>query len=360
MSKRRVFDIEFPSDGEAASAPEPPSEPPAPAPRRGPMAAAIAENAEALASRDAAEAAIRLENDALAHEFVRLKRLGLIVDLVPVNKIETRKLTRDRSPRRDPEIDELKVSIQAIGLSNPIRVAETDKGYELVQGFRRLAAYRELHEETGDQAYARIPAGLIARGETLESLYKRMVDENLIRRDISFAEMAELARAYARDPETEARDVDGAIAALFGSAGRQKRNYILHFASLLDHLSEQLRYPEAISRALGLALEKRLVSEPGFSAQVRATLSVRKPKTAEEEVEILRALADGRGPAKERRKAPQARTSLRFQGPGGMIRCTAADGSILMRAERDFSTVDRHRLEMALDAFFRALDGETD
>mgnify|MGYP000107713768 CR=1 FL=1 len=69
--KRRIFDIDLPDED-------------VPAPvvassglRRGPMATAIGENADSLRQREQTEAAIRAENDNLAHEFVRLKRLGL-------------------------------------------------------------------------------------------------------------------------------------------------------------------------------------------------------------------------------------------------------------------------------------------
>lgn len=198
MSKRRIFDIDFPG-AEDAPAEQSGSN------RRGPMATAIGENAAALSDRAVAEAAIRDENDRLAHEFVRLKQEGLIVDLVPLDDIKTDKLVRDRSERRDPELDELKSSIRDVGLSNPIRVEADGDAFQLVQGFRRLNAYRELLAETRDARFARIPAGLLATGEALEALYRKMVDENLVRRDISFAEMADLARKYAANPETSVR-----------------------------------------------------------------------------------------------------------------------------------------------------------
>ena len=96
--KRRIFELDMPEEpGAGASAPaSTPTPEPAPGPetfpagkvegepgrgRRGPMATAVQENAEALRSRAEAEAAIRAENDALAHELVRLKREGLVVDL---------------------------------------------------------------------------------------------------------------------------------------------------------------------------------------------------------------------------------------------------------------------------------------
>ena len=59
--KRRVFDIEFPSDPIEVETPVPvgTDEPEPREARRGPMASAIQENASALRERQAAEAAIR-------------------------------------------------------------------------------------------------------------------------------------------------------------------------------------------------------------------------------------------------------------------------------------------------------------
>ena len=156
VKKRSVFDINFDLDEEedagfpAGNAPaEPPAvkeyniqghplqnsdpvpTPPAPS-RRGPMASAISETLEATSERASAEAAIRAENDALAHEHVRLKRLGLITDLIQTSDVHTDKLTRDRSANVDPELAELKQSIQSVSLSKPIRVEQTDNGYVLI------------------------------------------------------------------------------------------------------------------------------------------------------------------------------------------------------------------------------------
>ena len=98
--RRRMFDIEMPAEPVAA---EPRirtigAEPPA---RRGPMAAAIAETAGATRERQEVEAQIRAENDALAHEHMRLKRLGLVIEMVPLDAIEMVKLVRDRKQGQD-------------------------------------------------------------------------------------------------------------------------------------------------------------------------------------------------------------------------------------------------------------------
>ncbi|MFN3662236.1 hypothetical protein [Yoonia sp.] len=71
----------------------------------------------------------------------------------------------------------------------------------MVQGYRRFAAYRALHEEDGE-AWAKIPAGFLPRGEGRTKIYRRMVDENVIRKDLSFPEMAMTAQVYAADPTT--------------------------------------------------------------------------------------------------------------------------------------------------------------
>lgn len=354
MSKRRIFDIDFPTEEPAQ-----PAAPKADAPRRGPMASAISENADALRERQAAEEVIREENFALAKEHVRMKEQGLLVDLLPLDQIHVGKLTRDRRDGRDSELQELKESIQAIGLSNPIRVEQTEDGFELIQGFRRLSAFRELLAETGDvEAFGKIPAGLVARGESLENLYRRMVDENLVRSDISFAEMAELARNYAADPGTEAVDIEAAVAVLYGSAGRQKRAYIRNFASLLDRIGSYLNYPEAIPRALGLSLQKLVERTPGAAARIHAALQDAPERSAEKELEILRD-ALGNAPQRPKKKpvrAGGAKTTFRISHPEGVVKCTASDGRLEVIAARDFSAQDRTQLEAAVEAFLKVLD----
>lgn len=373
MSKRRVFDINFPSDPAPQAAPAPAPEPagketsPAPESRRGPMATAITENAAALKARAATEQNIRAENDRLAHEFVRLKKLGLVVDRIPLDKISTSKLVRDRATSRDPELEELQASIRSIGLSNPIRVEEDAEGsYQLVQGFRRLSAYRALYAETGDTEFAAIPAGLIAKGEDLQGLYRRMVDENLVRRDISFAEMAQLALSYAQDPDTDCELVADAVAHLYASAGRQKRSYIRHFADLLEMIGEGLQFAETIPRALGLDLKKRLSEDESQVAQLNRVLQTTPCPDAEAEIDLLRGFLAGTLEAEDggssatsgsdRVKTGVAKTTLRCALPAGTVRCQARDGRIELAMERDFSVIDRYRLEAAISAFFAALE----
>lgn len=363
--KRRMFDIDMPE--EAAVEIPPPAADPLPPERRGPMASAVRENAEALRARADAERAIRAENDALAHEFIRLKGQGLVLSRIDIDAIRVTKLTRDRRDIDEEGLQELKDSIRDIGLSNPIQVEEAEGGYELIQGLRRLSAYRALHEETGDPRFREIPATVRPGGEALELLYRRMVDENLIRTDISFAEMAALARAYAEDPGTAADSVDAAVQALYGSAGKQKRSYIRAFAKLLAVLDGDLRHAEAIPRALGLAVRKRMEAEPASVAALQQQLAGRAGRSAEEELAILRRYSGepdeaepGERPfpagndAVPRNPPPRkARTTFQVQTALGEAKCTASQGRLELRVDTDFTAIDRRRLEAAVAALLR-------
>ncbi|TVQ57961.1 MAG: replication protein [Phycisphaerales bacterium] len=353
--RRRMFDIDVPAE-EVIS---PQSEVDA-SNRRGPMATAVRENAEALRARQAVEDRIRVENDALAHEHVRLKKAGLILDMIPTQLIDSTKLVRDRSSAPDESLDELKASIMAIGLSNPIRVEKKADGrYELIQGSRRLRAFAELEAENGDGRFSHIPAGYVAAGDALATSYRRMVDENLVRKDISFAEMAALARAYVADEGTDCEDIDKAVATLFRSAGYQKRSYIRAFVELLDMLGEALAHPEAIGRNLGLELRRRLDGNPAAVARVKSLLTGAPGRTADQETALLRGFIDAVEPARPRapvsKSGRRAKTSLRIASARGEFRCLAANGRLDLRGPSDFADVDPRRLEAAVSELIAAL-----
>lgn len=122
-----------------------------------------------------------------------------------------------------------------------------------------------------------------------------MVDENLVRRDLSFAEMAQLVLAYARDLDTEAASIDEAVRALYASANRQKRNYIAHFVILLKAIGDVLKFPEALPRALGLKVEKRLSNDMTLHTELRTRLKAANPSMAEAELAVLKQFAEAGG-----------------------------------------------------------------
>lgn len=351
--KKRGFDIEMPEDVVTPPAAET-------AARRGPMASAINENAEALKHRKSAAEAIRDENDALAHEYVALREAGHVVQAVALDDVHMFMLVRDRLPGEDDELDGLVTSIKELGLSNPIRVmARPDgSGFELVQGFRRLSAYKRLLKDTGDAVWATIPALVMAGEGDVAGLYRRMVDENVIRKDLSFAEMAYAAQNYAADPATEAKNLSDAVAALFQSAPYSKRSYIRSFAVLLDRLGEVLDYPTEIPRALGVALAREIKERPDVVGRITDELKTWKNRSIADELGVLRRFA-GLDDFEEAAPKPAAKparggagsktkTTFHIRSSAGQVKCTAGVGRLEIKVDRDFSTIDRAKLERAI------------
>ncbi len=361
--KRRMFDIDMPAMEEIPVGKVPDK---ALEKRRGPMATAISENANALRDQQTTEDAIRVENDRLAHELVRLRSEGYVTEQIALADVVTERLTRDRKPGPDPELDELKASIQDVGLSNPIRVERRNDGrFELIQGMRRLSAFRALLEETGDARFATIPAGVSDVAE-LDDSYRRMVDENLIRKDISFAEMGALARAYAEDPANDCPDVDKAVSTLFKSASYTKRSYIRAFASLLAMLEKALMHPNDIPRNVGVELKRKLDSDPGLIRQVSTALVSEPNRDSVREVAILRDFltienATAAKPKAEAVGKPRrAKTTFQVRGRAGIAKCSASSGRIELRYDLDFTRVDRAKLERAVATLIEDLREEDD
>lgn len=366
--KRRMFEIDIPDEAIEETFPagkvlETKSATP---PRRGPMATAIGETSASLKERAVIEETIRTENDALAKEHVEAKRAGLIIKQIAVEDVETYKLTRDRSTNQDYELNDLKASISDIGLSNPIQVeARKDGKFELIQGFRRLSAYRELLEETGDsEKYGYIPAGIIDEGTSIEDLYRKMVDENLVRKDISFAEMAALAINYAADPATSNDDAEKSVAILFKAASYQKRSYIRGFIKLIQSLGGALEFAEYIPRSLGLAVVARLEEEPGIGAAIKQDLAPFTNRSVANEMDTLRKyvgdLDDDEpipaGKVSGVKVTGKAKTTFQIPRPEGIAKCTASAGRLEIRLPRDFSAVQRKKLETGVRQLLDQLD----
>ena len=353
--KRRMFQIDIPEEAVAPPAPSGNSA------RRGPMASAIAENAEALQARKTAAEQIREENDALAHEFVALREAGHVVQRLPLDQVHCAMLVRDRMPGEDVELGELVTSIRDTGLSNPIRVLPRPDGggYELVQGYRRLGAYRVLYQETEAEDWAEIPALIMPGAPDVAGLYRRMVDENVIRKDLSFAEMARAAQVYAEDPSTSVSTAHDAVAELFQSAPYSKRSYIRLFAVMLEHLGEVLFYPTEIPRALGIELGRALKTSP---ERLGGPVAV-----AHRDIEKLDVGAQfGRGlghpapparePAERKGRASRTKTTFHIRSNAGQVKCTAAQGRLEIKVDRDFSSIERKRLEQAITALIDGLE----
>jgi ParB family transcriptional regulator, chromosome partitioning protein len=250
------------------------------------------ERAAAPIARVAAEAAAASAFEEVA-ETLRAAREGgrMVLDL-PLDQVAADHLTRDRlAPRalaEDEEMAALKASIREHGQRAPIDVVAL-KGplpFGLISGWRRLAALRTLHAETGEAHFATVRA-LVTRPESAGAAYLAMVEENELRVGLSQYERARLAALAA------ARGVfpseNAALHALFAGSSRPKLSRIRAFLELFHALDGVLRFPQAIPERLGLALAERL--REGQGPQIAAALADAAPATPEAELALLARLA---------------------------------------------------------------------
>lgn len=328
---------------------------PPPRPRTpGPMASAVRETAESLQDSAGAMVEQRRRNAADARAFRAAQAEGRVLAALPLAAIRTDDLPRDRMDLEavagSDEMEELKASIRARGQKEPIEVyADAAGALQLKKGWRRLSALRQLLAETGEARFATVTARVAGAGTDRVALYLDMVEENVIREDLSFAEMAQLAIEAARDPATGETDPEAMVGRLYGALHKMKRSYIRAFVGLLQALGEDLKFPRAVPRNLGVEVARRLREDPGGIAGLRARLAAAAGPEAQAAV-LARHLAAARTGGTGR-----ARPAVAFEAPGG-VRVRLRDGEIRLSGGTGFPALDRASLERAVAAFLAALE----
>lgn len=266
--------------------------------RRSLKAPPIAQVANDAASAFEGEVqSLRQENVALkdkATAFDAAEAEGRVILSIPLDQIDANALKRDRRVLDKDSEDwaALKDSLRARGQQTPIEVVAGPDGYRLISGFRRLAALRDLHEETQDAQFAEVKAIASRARDTLGDMLA-MVEENEIRQEISFYERGRICCLAVE--QGLCATLDEAIEALFPNAHRNRRYKIRSFGLLFLELGPYLDYPEQIGERLGLKLAKAL--KDGRGAALVAHLQDRDAKfaDAEEEGALLDAFCAKRG-----------------------------------------------------------------
>ena len=348
-----------------------PSEVPEGVRRSGPMAVAGRETAEALTRLAEEQTEQRRRNAEDAEVFRRLKGSGDVLERLPLDVVQTRSLPRDRldleAVARSDAMDELKASIRSRGQREAIEVWPVGNGrFELKSGWRRLEALRQLHAETGEARFGTVLARVMPAGSEIRALlYVDMVEENIIREDVSFAELAHVAIMMARDPQSGVANPDEAVNRLYGSLQKSKRSTIRRFVELLRAVGEGLPVPQAIPKHLGADAARLLGTTAEHAGRLRQLLAGAADATAQNEAlsafiaERMAApgsVEDRAGAAVEGRKAsPAARQKFEFHHQG--MKVTARPGEVRIRCGDDFVDMPRERLEAAVAAFRAALAG---
>ena len=210
-----------------------------------PPVARVAGDAAALAAADEALAAIEAA-----------KGEGRLAIRVPLDAIAVDHLVRDRIGVADEDMEALMTSIRAHGQRTPIEVVETGGGaYGLISGWRRLAALRALHDETGEDRFGQVLAVIRAPREAGDA-YVAMVEENEIRVGLSYYERARIAALAAERGAFDS--AEAAIDVLFAAGSRAKRSKIRSFLRIHQEIGDWLRFPAHLPERLGLQVAAAL------------------------------------------------------------------------------------------------------
>lgn len=338
-----------------------PVEPEAPAPRRsrspGPMGTAVRDAAETLQETTEAKVEQRRRNAEDARQFRDAQSSGrLLVDL-PLADVLTDDLPRDRldldAVAVADEMEELKSSIRARGQKEPIEVYRSADGrYQLKKGWRRLTALRQLLSETGDDAFSLVTARIETGDHDRMYRYIDMVEENVVREDLTFAEMAQVAITAAQDPNVPESDPAELVSRLYGALHKTKRSYIRSFVFMLVALGEDLKWPKAVPRNLGVEVSRAIKSE-AQADQLRRDL--RACASEAEQAKVLAEFLDGtKEPGGDRPSAERA--NLKYEFYIGRTKVTARTGELRMVSGTDFASASKPVLEEAVKAFEAVLN----
>lgn len=316
----------------------------------GPMSVAVRE--VAASAQEASDSLVesRRQNAADAREYRAARESGRVILSLGLDQIGITALPRDRMDLADvatsEAMEELKASIRERGQREPIEVFASAQGWELKAGWRRLTALRQLREETGDPRFDQVLARVTSGGEDRAALYLDMVEENVIRQDLSFAEMAHIAIELARDPAAGVASVEDAVGRLYRALHKVKRSYIRAFVALMGQVD--LPFPRAVSRDLGVEVARKLaIVSQAEVAGLQARLA--RVNREEEQAEALRLFLKPVTEASD--KGPDQKFEFRI----GEAKVTARNGELRIRAAMDFTALDRAELDRAVSAFFAAL-----
>ncbi|MEM9700711.1 MAG: chromosome partitioning protein ParB [Pseudomonadota bacterium] len=321
----------------------------------GPMGAAVRDAAESLQEATEAKVEQRRQNAADAKAYRAAQGEGRVLSNVPLADVMATDLPRDRldleAVAASTEMEELKASIRERGQKEPVELYRDAAGQlQLKKGWRRFTALSQLFAETGDEAFATIIARIEAGEGDRLARYIDMVEENVVREDLSFAEMAQVAILAAQDEGTDEVDPDAMVLRLYGSLHKVKRSYIRSFVFLLSALEDDLKWPKAVSRNLGVDVARALKSVE-TAGVLRADL--RACASEDEQTAVLSAFLEAKPETVKAPKPVEPKEKREFHV--GDMKVTARKGECRIVADDDFAGLPKAQLEYAVQAFQRAL-----
>ncbi|WP_134679126.1 ParB/RepB/Spo0J family partition protein [Paracoccus ravus] len=323
----------------------------------GPMGVAVREAAGSMTESTENLIEQRRQNAADAKAFRKAQEERRVLESIPLDEIRTDGLPRDRidlsQVAASDEMEELKASIRERGQKEPIEVYRSETGYQLKKGWRRLNALQQLRQESGDSRFSTVVARIADGPGSRIDLYIDMVEENVIREDLSFAEMAQVAISAASDAAMEGQGADDLVGRIYASLHKMKRSYIRSFVFLMTALGPALKFPKSLSRNLGADVARKLQGDSGLIDSLREQLTA--ASNADEQAEVLRRFLDGSAERQPSDARQPAAKSVKYEFHVGSAKVTARKGECRILSEIDYLAVDRRRLQRAIEAFHAAL-----
>lgn len=323
----------------------------------GPMGAAVREAADSLQETTEAKVEQRRQNVHDAKAYREAAEQGRVLTSITLSEISTNDLPRDRLELDEvavsEEMDELKSSIRARGQKEPVEVYEGDDGrYQLKKGWRRFTALSQLFAETGEAEFGVIIARIDRGEEDRIARYIDMVEENVVREDLTFAEMAQVVIVASRDDRVDGDDAEALVGRLYASLHKMKRSYIRSFVFLLTHLDGALKWPKDVSRNLGVDVARALKAGSGNEDALRGRLA-RCPSREDQAVVLADFVLAGKGvqPAEKAKKDPKEK----FEFYVDDMKITARNGECRIVSTDDFTSIAKDQLERAIRVFMDTL-----
>ncbi|MCI2401157.1 ParB N-terminal domain-containing protein [Aliiroseovarius subalbicans] len=271
----------------------------------------------------AGESALQAAVEDLTGEIRSARAEGRLVQALPLDLVDEYHLVRDRLVADGEDMAALIESLRVRGQQTPIEVVELEQGrFGLISGWRRLAALKVLHDESGEDRFATIQA-LLRKPENASDAYLAMVEENEIRVGLSYYERARIAARAAE--EGVYPDEGAALRGLFANISRSKRSKIRSFIAIYHALDEALEFAAAIPERLGLSLSKALKDNPDVADRIRSVLRATPPETQEQEAIILSKALKGQG-AKQSLKGGLESKNPQTESFGPIQLALSADG----------------------------------
>lgn len=207
--------------------------------------------------------------------------MGDQVELIPLENIDDDAIPRDRTGLEAEALRELRDSILASGVRQPVEVfrlngPEGAPRYGVVSGFRRVTACREL-AGMGVDRFGSIPA-FVRPARAIAETLAAMVEENAVRADPSPYEQGRIA--WVAREHGVFGTIEEAVDRLYPAANGMKRSRLRALARMAEALDGALAAPEALS--LRQALRVAGAVRDGFGEAMATALeeaSDRDPAT---------------------------------------------------------------------------------